>query len=602
MGCGRMALARAVVVVPALIVLTALLGAAKLGAQTPSTSHLPSQVLTWAINGAGDGPPPLVNASMVYDSDTQTIVVFGGQTSSGGLSNDTWVWNGSTWTRFQGSHIQAPPARQLAAMAFDPDLHQLILFGGQGAGGQPLGDTWAWNGVSWYHITPSASVAPQARFGAAMAYDAAGQVVLFGGTGSTQPQAAADPPAKSTTPTTAVTGTSDTSTSSDTASVSTPSVSTPSVSAPSVSASSVGASSVGAGPLISLKDTWLWNGTSWVVAAGPGPAARSDAAMAYDSTTAQTLLFGGQSDPAGSSPSHLLADTWTWNGSRWSQQRPKTTPPARASATLSDGPNLASAVLFGGTGTRSQLGDTWLWSGTEWLKAPAGGGPVPTSGAAAAYDPATGNEMVLGGTSGGSAQATEYLLIVSPKSLAGPPSPPSTNQPAGGNHPTSSTTSPPAGGANATIPQQSSPPAVRATPATNTPQSRSGATLRPGSLVTLSGSGFRPGSVVTITFHSAPVLIGRVLADQFGVFSATVTVPVKAPAGAHHFEASGMAAGGKPIQLLAAVTVLGSGRGSDTSLAQTIALVGAALLIPGAAWLVMSGAGWIRRRSGNNLV
>jgi hypothetical protein len=570
-------LIRGVVIASVVIIAAALAGPIGLGAQTPTTSQLLSQsALTWVISGAVDNPPPLVNASMVYDSDNGTVVVFGGQTDSGSLSNDTWVWNGSTWARFPGSRIQAPPARQLAAMAFDPILHQLILFGGETATDQPLGDTWAWNGASWYQITAAVLQPPPARFGAAMAFDAGGQLVLFGGTGSTNPPQAAVDPATTTT-TTSPPVTSGTTTSTEAASLST---------APAT-----------AGPPVSLSDTWVWNGADWAPAAGPGPSARSDAAMAYDSTTGQTVLFGGQTDPAGSSPSHLLSDTWTWNGSRWSKPKPKTSPPARASATLGDGPNLAAAVLFGGTGASGQLADTWLWSGSDWLKASPAGGPVPTSGAAAAYDRATGSEMVFGGTSGGSAQATAYRLVVSAKPLTGLTSPTSTNQ-AAGNHSTSPTGSNAQSGATTTIPQPTTPAAVRAIPATNTPQPRSETDLRPGSLVTLSGSGFRPYSVVTITFHSVPVLMGKVQADHSGAFSATVTVPVKAPAGTHHFEASGTAAGGNAIQLLATVTVLGPGRGSDTSLVQTIALVGAALLIPGSAWLVMSGASWMRRRSG----
>ena len=106
--------------------------------------------LTWSPVSPPVTPPSLAYASAAYDSDNQTIVLFGGSHSNGTLSNDTWVWNGSTWTDFSGSAGQAPPARKSASMAFDPKLHQLILFGGDGANGQPLGDTWAWNGASWY--------------------------------------------------------------------------------------------------------------------------------------------------------------------------------------------------------------------------------------------------------------------------------------------------------------------------------------------------------------------------------------------------------------------------------------------------------------------
>jgi hypothetical protein len=322
--------------------------------------------------------------------------------------------------------------------------------------------------------------------------------------------------------------------------------------------------------------------------------------MVYDSTSGQTVLFGGQSDPAGSVASHLLSDTWIWNGAQWSAQTPTTTPPARTSATLSDGPELGAAVLFAGATPTTQLADTWLWTGTDWLQAPAAGGPVPVSGACAAYDPKSGNELVVGGTSQGSVQGTEYLLVVSPK-LANSTATTTTTAPAGN----SSGTSLPSGAhsGTSTIPTRQVTPVVRAAPGNaRAPLQETATNLRPGSLVTLSGSGFRPNSMITITFQSNPIFIGRVLANQSGDFTATVTVPAKAPAGTHHFQASGTAGEGSGMQLVAAVTVLGSGHGSATTLTETITLVSAAVLIPAAAWLLMSMAGRVRRRSGPGAV
>jgi hypothetical protein len=566
---------RAVVAASITFVMVLLTGVAPVGGQTNPTAQLLSKsVLTWEIASAGQSPPPLTNASMVYDNDTQTVVLFGGETASGALSNNTWVWNGSTWTDLPGSRVQAPPARQLAAMAFDPVLHQLILFGGEGAGGIALGDTWAWNGASWYQITPFASQVPPARFGASMTFDNNGQIVLFGGTGySSQPAASSSTtPGATTAPTTTTSPTS----------------------APATTSSTTSAALV-LGPPIPLSDTWIWTGAGWAPVTGPGPSARSEAAMAYDSTTGQTVLFGGQSGPVGSVTSRLLADTWTWNGSRWSERKPTAVPPARVGATLSDGPDLAAVVMFGGAGTSSEYADTWLWTGSNWLRAPAIGLPLPTRSAAAAYDKTTGSELVFGGSSGGSAQGTAYLLVVSDKGASAVTSLTTTTRPAG-HQPTSSSTS---GGHSSTVPPPTTTPSARAVPAGgNAPLRETATDLRPGSLVTLSGSGFRPNSVVTITFHSNPVFIGRVLADQTGTFTETVTVPVNAPAGTHHFEASGTAAQGSPIHLVASVLVLGPSHRADPSAVQTIALVGAALLIPGAAWLAMSGMSWVRRRSG----
>ncbi len=168
-----------------LLPLPGLVMAGPLASAPPLARSDPAPVtLSWSTVSPPTSPPPLAYASAVYDSDTKTVVLFGGVKSDGALSNDTWVWNGTTWTDYPGSEVQAPPAREMASTAFDPKLHQLILFGGRGAGGGLLSDTWAWNGASWFDETGrSGGPAPRPRAGAAMAYDGASDLVLFGGTG-----------------------------------------------------------------------------------------------------------------------------------------------------------------------------------------------------------------------------------------------------------------------------------------------------------------------------------------------------------------------------------------------------------------------------------
>lgn len=81
-------------------------------------------------------------------------------------------------------------------------------------------------------------------------------------------------------------------------------------------------------------------------AGGPAayPAARSDAAMAYDPSDGNVVMFGGF-DNAG----HPLGDTWTWDGSNWSQQHPATSPPPLSDAVMAYDPSARELVLFGGS-------------------------------------------------------------------------------------------------------------------------------------------------------------------------------------------------------------------------------------------------------------
>lgn len=84
----------------------------------------------------------------------------------------------------QQSPATSPSARDGAAMAYDAAHGQVVMFGGDDSSGNPLKETWTYDGVTWTHQFPATS--PSARRDASMTYDAAhNQVVLFGGTDGT---------------------------------------------------------------------------------------------------------------------------------------------------------------------------------------------------------------------------------------------------------------------------------------------------------------------------------------------------------------------------------------------------------------------------------
>lgn len=63
----------------------------------------------------------------------------------------------------------------------------------------------------------------------------------------------------------------------------------------------------------SLSDTWTFEGTTWTeVTVATAPAARNGQAMATLGTTS-AVLFGGYDGTAS------LSDTWVFNGSSWTQ-------------------------------------------------------------------------------------------------------------------------------------------------------------------------------------------------------------------------------------------------------------------------------------------
>ena len=90
----------------------------------------------------GTGPKPArVSAAMAYDAASNQVVLFGGAVpaSTGSALDDTWVWNGTSWS--QRILATRPPGRTQAAMAYDAATHKLVLFGGVDTDGTPYNDT-----------------------------------------------------------------------------------------------------------------------------------------------------------------------------------------------------------------------------------------------------------------------------------------------------------------------------------------------------------------------------------------------------------------------------------------------------------------------------
>jgi N-acetylneuraminic acid mutarotase len=125
----------------------------------------------------------------------------------------------------------------------------------------------------------------------------------------------------------------------------------------------------------SLNDTWVWDGARWrQVFPATSPPGRSDAVFVTLGTTA--VLFGGQPD---------FGDTWTWDGTTWTLETPLHSPGARyGSAAASLG---GVVVLFGGIMVQGLMNellqDTWQWDGTDWTELAPATSPPPRAGAMA---------------------------------------------------------------------------------------------------------------------------------------------------------------------------------------------------------------------------
>jgi outer membrane protein OmpA-like peptidoglycan-associated protein len=70
-------------------------------------------------------------------------LLFGGANTIGDPLNDTWLWNGTAWSQvLANGGAGNPTARRYHAAAFDETRNRLIVVGGKGVAATPLNDTW----------------------------------------------------------------------------------------------------------------------------------------------------------------------------------------------------------------------------------------------------------------------------------------------------------------------------------------------------------------------------------------------------------------------------------------------------------------------------
>ena len=145
---------------------------------------------TWAFDGvtwtliATDTPPPArAAAQMAYDSVTHQVVLFGGYDGRNYLG-DTWLWDGTTsqWTQAAPAHH---PTLVTGPTLFPDPNGRVDLFGGFDGHFYQL-TMWQWNRSDWRRLSPA--TVPYARSSAAVATNPTiDQVVLFGGLGDVNP-------------------------------------------------------------------------------------------------------------------------------------------------------------------------------------------------------------------------------------------------------------------------------------------------------------------------------------------------------------------------------------------------------------------------------
>lgn len=236
---------------------------------------------------------PRVGAAMAYDPDIGKIVLFGGEGPDWPFYDDTWLFDGTRWSPGPTTPPDLTP-RAGARMVYDPAIHKLVMFGG--AGLVPYTETWLFDGSTWTRGPASPpALAPRAYFG--MTYDAALQkVFVMGGDGDT--------------------------------------------------------------------DTWYFDGSSWT--AGPSTdrfGAKERVTVDYDPQLGGPVVYGGLG------PGSPTPDLWLLRGGAWFEVPASISnagwPPARFDGDVVWNPTEDALMVIGGVsavyGGHTGFDDTWFF-------------------------------------------------------------------------------------------------------------------------------------------------------------------------------------------------------------------------------------------------
>lgn len=143
-----------------------------------------------------------------------------------------------------------------------------------------------------------------------------------------------------------------------------------------------------------LSDTWTFDGTEWTQHAVVGPPGLYGGGMVYHAAIGRFVHFGG----GGPLPQQTYQDeTYEWDGSNWSAVFAPG-PSARLYPLMAYDPIRQQAVLFGGLSPPglTNLADTWVYDHTGWTQRNVPGPPGVYRGAMA-FDPSRGTVVLHGG-------------------------------------------------------------------------------------------------------------------------------------------------------------------------------------------------------------
>jgi hypothetical protein len=107
--------------------------------------------------------------------------------------------------------------------------------------------------------------------------------------------------------------------------------------------------------------------------AGAPPAGAWYSSFGFDELRHQAILVVGASNTS------LVSQTWSWDGSAWTQLHPATNPPYLGTALMAYDRARGELVLatYTDNPNNNNFASTWAWNGTNWVRKPITGDHLP---------------------------------------------------------------------------------------------------------------------------------------------------------------------------------------------------------------------------------
>jgi hypothetical protein len=150
---------------------------ARLNGAAPRTWEWDGQ--NWQDVTPAVSPSPRVGFAMAFDPVMGGVLLYGGALASGPpVTSDTWRWNGSSWTQLNPATV--PTDLVYHDMVTDWRRHRIVMFSGHRVTTAISRATWVWDGQDWSRATNAND--PPTRASACSTYDwLRDRVVMFGG-------------------------------------------------------------------------------------------------------------------------------------------------------------------------------------------------------------------------------------------------------------------------------------------------------------------------------------------------------------------------------------------------------------------------------------